>query len=351
MQKFTILGPSGKNNSVSSAIFRDAVEGSIPDARYFGIDALFPGCALVTSALTSHQLKGRMRKSPLLRALLTPARRAAFRSLQRVTLRRVGGAPRDAERRYFIFCLSTHIERISPEMLDDLRRRCPGCRTVYYLIDSIERTANACGMQAGDVVALLDHFDAVYSYDKSDTERYAGHMRYIDIPLWRGNLPRPAAPGAELYFCGRNKRRGELLIELYRRLTEAGLRFELRIAGAGASAIAPMPGVKLFDLIPYDAMIGEMLAANCVLEVLAENNSESTLRYKEAVVYNKKLLTNNPNIASFPYYDPRWMRVFRTVEDVDLDWLRSVEPVDYGYKDDFSLETFLRKVEKLTDSE
>ena len=66
------------------------------------------------------------------------------------------------------------------------------------------------------------------------------------------------------------------------------------------------------------------------------------------MLYNKKLLSNNPSIVNLPYYDPRWMRTFRTAEDIDLDWVRAVEPVDYGYRGDFSVENFFRRVEELT---
>ena len=343
MQKFTILGPVSKNAVVGAAVFRDAADGAVPGVRYFGIDALFPGVRLLDSALTSHKLRLRMAKSPALNRAFAPLRDAALRRTRRVTLRRVGGAEPG---RFFLFCPSTHIERFSPEMLDDLRAKCPGCRLVYYLVDSVERTATVSRVDVAEVLALLERFDAVFTYDKTDAARYAGRMRFIEIPLWRAPVAAAGAPTADLYFCGRDKKRDALLMSIYRRVTGAGGRCHFRIVSKAGGETPP--GIDRSGWVPYEQTVRELAAANCILEVLADLNNESTLRYKEAVLYNKKLLTNNPNIATLPYYDARWMRTFQTAEDIDPEWVRTVEPVDYGYQGDYSLDAFLCKVEELT---
>ena len=61
-----------------------------------------------------------------------------------------------------------------------------------------------------------------------------------------------------------------------------------------------------------------------------------TLRPYEAVVYNKKLLTNNKTILSFKYYNPRYMHYFEKIEDIDWNWVARKEKVNYEYEGDFS---------------
>ena len=68
----------------------------------------------------------------------------------------------------------------------------------------------------------------------------------------------------------------------------------------------------------------------------SEKQYGPSLRYFEAVCYNKKLLTNNPCVVDLPYYDPRYIQVFNNPSDIDIDWLREDCTVDYGYKGDFS---------------
>ena len=346
MRKFTILGPHSDRSAVGRAVFHAVTEGRVADAAYFGVDALFGGgTGLLSTALTSRKLKNLMERSPLLRRLFGRAYESALRNPRRITLRRIGGAPSDGAPRYIIFCPSTNIDRVSPSMLESLRRACPGFRLIFYLVDGVERTAAVNRIGIEDVLAYLDNFDAVYTYDRTDAARYADHMRFIDIPMWRADAAPAAVPETDLYFCGRNKRREELLLSVHDRLAGAGLRCRMHIVDGTAGN---RPGIAPRSWVPYEEMIGEVLKTNCVLEVLADYNQESTLRYKEAVIYNRKLLTNNPHISGLPYYDPRWMRTFRTAEDIDPDWLRAAEPVDYGYRGDFGVETFLRRVEELT---
>lgn len=79
-----------------------------------------------------------------------------------------------------------------------------------------------------------------------------------------------------------------------------------------------------------------MKHSNCILEVLIEGMTGATLRYNEAVCYNKKLLTNNKNIVNLPFYDPRYMRVFDSPDDIDVEWVRKQVPIDYHYDGRFS---------------
>ena len=64
-------------------------------------------------------------------------------------------------------------------------------------------------------------------------------------------------------------------------------------------------------------------------------------------MYNKKLLTNNPDLEELPYYDPRYMHFFQTAEDIDIEWLRRGDAVDYAYRGEFSAEQFLKNVSEV----
>ncbi len=82
------------------------------------------------------------------------------------------------------------------------------------------------------------------------------------------------------------------------------------------------------------------MGSNCILEVLQDGQTGSTLRYLEAVCYNKKLLTTNPRIKNYPFYDERYMKVFSSESDIDYDWVKKRETINYGYKDEFSPKYF-----------
>lgn len=65
-----------------------------------------------------------------------------------------------------------------------------------------------------------------------------------------------------------------------------------------------------------------MKSTNCILEILQEGQYQQSIRYFEAIIYNKKLLTNNKNVKNLPYFDERYMRYFSSITDIDLSGLK-----------------------------
>lgn len=89
------------------------------------------------------------------------------------------------------------------------------------------------------------------------------------------------------------------------------------------------------EIMPYEVVLKRTLEANCVLEIVRPGQVGFTLRTFEAVVYNKKLLTNNEHIKEFQFYNPSYMKVFKSVEDIDWKWVKERNAVNYHYKGDF----------------
>lgn len=93
--------------------------------------------------------------------------------------------------------------------------------------------------------------------------------------------------------------------------------------------------------IAYSDILKDAAQANCLLEILRPGQTGSSLRYYEAVCYNKKLLTTNKNVVNLPFYDPRYIKIFEKLSDIDYEWIRKHEAVDYHYDGRFSPIHFL----------
>lgn len=351
MSNFIVIGSSNDESAARQAVFREIVDGSVANAHYLGLDALFRGNRLLYRVLTNRKTQRFTRKKMILSRtlglVLDLVNNFLYKREQSVNIHKLTPYLSETDENYLIFCPGTRIDRVTDATLRALRDKSPRAHLIFYLVDSIERTAFMNSAEVGDILNYIRNYDAAYTYDRSDAELYKEYVRFIEIPLWRSAAPIPPIPAHDLYFCGHAKRRHELLLAIYHRLQEAGLRCHYRVV-CGAKEIQSLLGITLSDWTPYHVTAEELIDANCILEILAIHNRESTLRYKEAVMYNKKFLTTNPAITNLPYYDLRWMRVFHTAEDIDLEWLHAVEDVDYGYRGDFSAETFLKRVEELT---
>ena len=99
--------------------------------------------------------------------------------------------------------------------------------------------------------------------------------------------------------------------------------------------------------MPYEKVVEKIISDNCILEVLSPGQVGATLRYYEAVCYNKKLLTNNKNVVNLPFYNPDYIHVFENPEDIDWNWVKEQIPVDYHYDGRFSPKRFIDKILEL----
>lgn len=327
---FVVIGPRGNDTATQRSVYGEIVDGRVANACYL-------------NGVRPDGFSGRV-VNHLLRKAWMPFRLKCLLTVPwEVSFRKIAPHLRADDSNCVLFTPSTHpFERIPRRLIHQLRRRAPKCRLAYYFIDGVERTAmvNHCDIRA--VTDFVRQFDAVFTYDPNDAEKYG--YGYIDIPIWHSDRDDGEMPLYDVYFCGRDKAREALLTSVASRLADSGLSSKFVIVGEtgkdyAASPLPPQPWR------PYPEVVAEMQRARCILEVLAATNSGATLRYKEAVMYNKKLLTNNPDLARLPYYDARFMKYFETAADIDLEWLRRKEPVEYGYRGDFSAACFLKRIE------
>lgn len=150
----------------------------------------------------------------------------------------------------------------------------------------------------------------------------------------------------DICFTGGASRREKELYSVYEYIKKNKVKSIFRMVGASknysrySSEIITTPA-------SYSVVTEEVERSNCILEVIRPGQSGATLRYYEAVCYNKKLLTNNKNVVNLPFYDPRYMKVFEKPEDIDWEWVKERIPVDYHYDGRFSPTHLIDKIIEL----
>ena len=208
---------------------------------------------------------------------------------------------------------------------------------VLYYIDTISRSVSVYA----NYLRKKGVFDLVYTFDKCDAYKYG--IMFQETPYSR--IPLNMSNKIDLYFCGIDTDR----IETIRRITrvpELDYSMDL-IEASGGEWLEENNRIVLHhvkDAMPYKVVLEKTLQANCILEIVRPGQVGFTLRVFEAVVYNKKLLTNNANITEFPFYNTKYMRVFKKVDDIDWEWVKSKEKVDYHYDGSFSPLKFIEEI-------
>jgi len=191
---------------------------------------------------------------------------------------------------------------------------------------------------------ILNEFDIVTTFDEQDAAQYS-MLHFTDPYAKRNVIPDDNIQKCDVFFIGADKGRGKLLNEIQKLFLNNNINSNLRVVGLPSEL--EMEGLYCQkEYMCYEQTIKNVLNSNCLLEVLCEGQHSSSLRYYEAVVYNKKLLTNNANIVNMSYYNPDYIKVFQKVSDIDVNWIKDDRDVNYNYNGDFSITHFFDMIKE-----
>ena len=231
------------------------------------------------------------------------------------------------------------------QILKDYKLKWNNIKYVLFYIDIVNHAVS----YHANYLRLEGVFDCIYTIDEMDAKKY-------DMKLW--NTPYSIVPELkeikkeyDLYFCGVTKGRKEIIKKILRSADKKNIDYRMKIVCNNKEEEKYFEAYKNKIEITekyqkYNGLLKDTLKAECILELVQEGQKALTLRPYEAVAYNKKLLTNNKTIFEFKYYDPKFIRYFSKVEDIDWEWVKNEEEVDYHYQGDFSPKWLLEDIKK-----
>ena len=235
---------------------------------------------------------------------------------------------------------SEAIVYLSERLLSKIKNHIAKPKMVLLLVDSLH--ANSVHLQWVRSKIHKFPWDFVLTYDKRDAKEF--NFIYMGCNIYSFDSDsQPSNEESDIYFVGSNKAGRNVYVEkMYNYLVLNGISCNFHLMDRkyraykyiGKSKI----GLKyhLFSPLEYGDILADLLASNCILEVVQKGQKAQTARYYEAVCANKKLLTNNQYIKELPFYDERYMKVFDVFSDIDVEWIKRKENIDYGYNGEFS---------------
>ena len=220
-----------------------------------------------------------------------------------------------------------------------LKKKYPGCKLVLLHRD----LAWVCDKRAPGL-SRNPILDLELSIDKGESEK----LGFIWFSEFESKIDiKPAdKQESEVFFAGKAKDRLPLLMDIYHRLTENGIDCQYFLVGVPQEKQTPYPGIVYSKkLMPYRKMLEHTVNTGCVLEVNQEGADGYTSRFLEAVMFNKKLVTNNWAIKDTKFYSSDKIQLFRKAEEIDIEFVRGgSKGIDYYYNNEFSP---LRMIEKI----
>lgn len=185
---------------------------------------------------------------------------------------------------------------------------------------------------------LIDHpiFDLQMSIDRVECEKYG--MVYfhefeskIDIPISKNY------PESDVFFAGKVKDRLPRLIEAYNIFTKAGLKCKYYLTGVPLEQRISLEGVEYADKpMSYKEMLYHTVNSRCVFEINQADAVGFTSRFLEAVMYNKRLITDNKDVMQSKFYNGNNILCIRSMKDITPSFVLKEDKVDYNYCGEFS---------------
>ena len=112
----------------------------------------------------------------------------------------------------------------------------------------------------------------------------------------------------DLFFVGVAKDRLNILHDIYKNISKK-VKCDFNIINVKESDQEENSDIKYNKRLSYTEVLDKVSSSNCILEVLQSGQSGVTLRTLEAIIFNKKLLTNNQQIIHSPFYDSRYIYI------------------------------------------
>ena len=188
-----------------------------------------------------------------------------------------------------------------------------------------------------DVNNLKRVFDLVYVFDKHKASDM--HIDFFPLPMTDSKK-------SDLLFIGQGKGRQKKLEDLASHLGLYDISCYFYVVDESTKHPRLVNGVWHGPMMEHSEVVSKMQNTNCILELKSDTSYAFTDRVQKAILYNKKVLTDNPDIVEHEFYKPELMAYFDSIPQIDLKFI--CEPVykySYNYNGEYSTSCWLSDIE------
>lgn len=208
-----------------------------------------------------------------------------------------------------------------PRLLDYIKQQNPDNKVVLHYRDLIRGEAKYLDM-------LKEKCDLIYTYDKGEAEKYNVYYYESYVYSRMAETTQPDVFNYDLFFVGYAKDRLPLIHSVYKKASANNIRCKFIIVGADKNDRIQGEGLEYLDsVIPYSKVIEYVGQSKCILEITQEDAEGATMRTAEALLYQRKLISNCQRASDRPHYNSLIMKEFTSANDFDIEFIK--EPIPY----------------------
>jgi hypothetical protein len=231
----------------------------------------------------------------------------------------------------FLF-FSRNLALLKYGFLKFLKEKHPGSKFVCFFQDLVSTHEDA------SINEIKDIFDLVITFDNKEAEEYG----FEHFPLVTSRYSQDLSSDlqeSDVYFLGVAKNRLKDIITSYEKLRDKNLKCDFHIVGVEKKNQIHPNQINYIDSMSYLDNLRHINKTRCMLELMQKNGHGYTQRMMEAIVYDKKIITNNPTIKIAPFYNPDNIHHIENVESITDNatfYENFSRQADHSYKEEIS---------------
>lgn len=167
-------------------------------------------------------------------------------------------------------------------VIKDLKKHYPELRIINWYRNPVSKAA--------PIITNANDYCEVWSFDKSDCIKYG--LQYNPQFCVKCVIqPNNSIAKTDAFFIGGNKGRLEQLLNLETKLQQEGQVTDFKIVGYNSGRLT------------YREVIERIINTKIIVDIQSVGQEGLTLRPIEALLYEKKLITNNINVRTYNFYN------------------------------------------------
>lgn len=171
-------------------------------------------------------------------------------------------------------------------LIGKIRNHIKNIKIIYRLSNPIDKISNV------NIVEHIKQFDEVITFDIEDSKKYElTYIQYEYEPKYF--LDNLTIPEYDVFFIGNNKGRIKIIHDLYTTLTNKKLRCLFYVNNVqDYEKLSTFNDIVYNEHLSYDRVIQLILKSKSILEIVQDDQSGQSLRFREAWFFKRLLITN-----------------------------------------------------------
>lgn len=206
---------------------------------------------------------------------------------------------------------------------------------MFFFSDSIN--SKILAINNFSIQFLIQKIKYIFTYSVSDADKY--NLIYFPLPYSKFKIEKNVGfieNKFDFIFVGAARNRLNILIDIYKQLSKYSNKIFFYIYNNKINYKDNHGLIFSKKLLTYKKYLFLLLQSKVIIEVLDSNDSGSTLRFWEAIVYNKKLITNNKDVLKSKFYDAKKILLVQNFSQLKEDFLLDSNTITYNYKNENS---------------